>query len=103
MRRAEVVGEELFVVAAGHAWIALLDFAEQAFFGGEERAVAVDVDGSAFEDDAGVAVLWADFTSAGGVGHLGADLFVVAVVGVFGPGVEAEFESLHIEGSEHLR
>ena len=32
--RAEVVGEELFVVFAGHAWIALLYSAEQTFFGG---------------------------------------------------------------------
>ncbi len=53
VRCTEVVGEELFVVGAGHAWIALLDFAEQAFFRGEERAASVDVDGAAFEDDAG--------------------------------------------------
>ena len=34
--------------------IAFLHFAEQALFGGEQRATSVDVDRSAFQDDAGV-------------------------------------------------
>ena len=34
------------------AGVALLDFAEQALFGGEEDAGAVGVDGAAFEDEA---------------------------------------------------
>ena len=51
---SEVVGEDLLVVFARHAGITLLDFTEQTFFGGEERAASVDVDGSAFEDDVAV-------------------------------------------------
>ena len=54
--RAEVFGEDFFVVFARHAGIALLHFAEQAFFGGEDGAASVDVDGAAFEDDAAVVV-----------------------------------------------
>ena len=54
VRRAEVVGENFFVVFARHAGVALLHLAEQAFFGGEDGAASVDVDGAAFEHDAGV-------------------------------------------------
>ena len=52
--------------------------------------MAVGVDGAAFEDYAGVAVGGTDFFGVGSGGHLSADFFVLAVVGVFGPGVEAE-------------
>ena len=54
---AEVVVEGLFEVLAGfvfvaEAGVALLDFGEEALFGGEEDACAVGVDAAAFEDEA---------------------------------------------------
>ncbi len=54
---AEVVVEGLLEVLAGfvfvaEAGVALLDFGEEALFGGEEDAGAVGVDGAAFEDEA---------------------------------------------------
>src|SRR4029077_6807217 len=52
VRRSQVVGEELFVVDAGHVRVALLLFAEEAFFGGKQSAAPVDVDGPAFKNHA---------------------------------------------------
>ena len=54
---AEVVVEGLLEVLAGfgfvaEAGVALLDFGEEALFGGEEEAGAVGVDAAAFEDEA---------------------------------------------------
>src|ERR1700688_3092481 len=89
---AEIIGEELFIVFARHARVALLDFAEQTFFRGEDGAASVDVNGSTLEDDACVAVQRTDFLRVGGIGHQCADFFVVTPVGIFRPGVEAEVE-----------
>src|ERR1700722_20499351 len=96
VRCAQVVGESFLIVDAGHAGIALLHFAEQAFLGGEDRAASVDVDGTAFEYDASAAGSSgvrdrADLLSVRGLGHVSADFFVVTPVRIFGPGVEAEF------------
>ena len=52
VRCAQIVGEGLLVVNARHMRIALLHLAQQAFFGGEDRASAVDVDRPALEHDA---------------------------------------------------
>ena len=52
LRDAEIAAKDLRVIFASEAGIALLRFAEQAFFGGEQGAAAVDVDAAAFEDDA---------------------------------------------------
>ncbi len=54
---AEVVVEGLLEMCAGfvfvaEAGVALLDFGEEALFGGEEEAGAVGVDAAAFEDEA---------------------------------------------------
>jgi hypothetical protein len=49
---AEVVVEGLFELCARDAGVALLDVREQALFGGEQQARAVDVDAAAFEDEA---------------------------------------------------
>src|SRR5208337_2796353 len=89
VRRSEMRSKDFFVVLARHAGIALLHFAEQAFFGGEERAAAVDVDRAAFEHHASVAVKWTDFLDCGSVRHEAADFFVVPPVGIFRPGVKA--------------
>ena len=88
---AQIVGENFFVIFARHAGVALLHFAEETFFGGEDGAASVDVDGSAFEDDASVVRDGADFFNAGDVRHQAADFVVVTPVEVFRPGVEAEF------------
>src|ERR1700688_1437810 len=89
---AEIIGEELFIVFARHARVALLDFAEQTFFRGEDGAASVDVNGSTLEDDACVTVSGLDFAGVGGIGHQLADVCVQAPVRVFRPGVEAEVE-----------
>jgi len=44
VRRAEIVGKGLLVVNPRHVGIALLLFAEQAFFRGQDRACTIDVD-----------------------------------------------------------
>ena len=49
---AEIVGEDLFEMFAGHARIALLHVTQQTLFGGDERAAAVDVDAAAFQHNA---------------------------------------------------
>ena len=76
----------------------MLDLAEQAFFGGEDGAFSVDVDGAAFKDDARVVVHGTDFFYVGDGGHEGADFLVVGDIGIFGPGGEAE-----VEGEDTLR
>ncbi len=86
--------EGLFELGFRDAGVALLDFGEEALFGGEEGAGAVGVDGAAFEDEAvGGAVGEGDGGVEGGHGVVGGDLagdaVVVEVVGVLGPGVEA--------------
>ena len=48
---AEIVVECLLELLAANAGIALLHFAEQAFFGRQQDALAVGIDGAAFEDE----------------------------------------------------
>jgi len=118
---AEVVAEGAFEEALGcgfvaEAWVALLNFGEEALFGGEQNSRAVGVDGAAFEDDA---VRFTTPTSKcarrgprfpacrsgrwrrnfgldlGEVVELGdavGDLVVEMPVGVLGPGVELPVE-----------
>ena len=92
MRGAEVIGEGLFVMDACHVRIALLLFAQQAFFRREDGAGAVDVDRAAFENDASADRFRANLGGVGSLGHQAADFFVVAPVGVLGPRVEAELQ-----------
>jgi len=90
VRRAEVVGEGLLVVNPGHVGIALLLFAKQAFFGGEDCAFTIDVDRAAFQHDALAQRLRADFLCMGDFAHEAANLFIEPPVGVFGPSVKPE-------------
>ena len=95
---AEVVVEGLLEGLAGgllvaEAGVALLDVGEEALFGGDESAGAVDVDAAAFEDEAVRFAISVDGLGFA-LGHvvmpcdvLG-DLVVAAVVVVLGPGVE---------------
>ena len=48
---AEIVVEGPLKLLAADAGVALLHFAEQALFGGQQDALAVGVDGAAFEDE----------------------------------------------------
>ena len=81
--------EKLFVVGPGHSRIALLSLAQEAFFGGQQSALAVDVDGTTFEHDGIFPEDGLDCTGIRGLGHEAANFFVVTIVGVFGPGIEA--------------
>lgn len=85
---AEVVVEGLLELLAADAGIALLDFREEAFFGGEQDACAVHVDGAAFEDEAMVADCGLEFGQAVELRHVVRNLVVSVVVRVLGPGVE---------------
>ena len=51
-----MIAKDLFVVRFRETTIAFLNFALETFFGSEERAGAVDVDRTAFEDDAAAVV-----------------------------------------------
>ena len=71
----------------------MLDFREQALFGGEEDARAVSVDGAAFEDEAvGLGIcecdLGFDLRNVVEPGDVVGDLVVTTPVVVLGPGVE---------------
>jgi len=57
---AEKIVEGLFELGAADAGVALLHFAQQTLLGGEQDALAVGVDGTAFEDEALRAVLVLD-------------------------------------------
>ena len=94
---AEIVVEGLFEGLAGlrlvaEAGVAFLDFAEEAFFGGEEDAGSVGVDASAFEDEAlgafGGLGLGAELLDGVEFGYVVGDEVVAAVIVVLGPGVE---------------
>ena len=99
---SQILCKEFFVILAGHGGIALLRLAEQAFFGGEQGAVSVDIDGAAFEDDAGFAVDAANFRDAGCFGHAAADFFIVLIVRIFCPGVEAPFDGGELRGQHKV-
>src|SRR5208282_3378969 len=82
---------------AVHGRVALLRGREQAFFGGDERAAAVDVDRSAFEHDAvlvfrglaeGINDERMHDAYASSLRHPLADFCVEFVIRILGPGVE---------------
>ena len=85
---AEVVVEGLFELLAAEAGVALLDLGEEAFFGGEQNACSVGVDGAAFEDDAVVSGFGLELGQVVELRYAVRDLVVVVVVWILGPGVE---------------
>jgi hypothetical protein len=91
-RNAEPAFEEGFILFAAEAGIAFLDRAEEALFGGEEEALAVDVDGAAFKDDAATVPEGVFGLEAGGAGGEFAGAVVAGPVVVLGPAVEVEFD-----------
>ena len=54
---AEVFAKDVLVIFLCEARISFLDFAQKAFFGGEQRASAVHVNAAAFENHAAAFVL----------------------------------------------
>ena len=54
---AEVFTKHFGVILFGESRISFLNFAEQAFFRGEERSPTVHIDAAAFEDHAAAFVL----------------------------------------------
>ena len=96
--RTEVVRENIFIISAGHGRVTMLSPAQQALLGGEQCAATVDLDGAPFENHAGVVAHRADLLSVGDLCHPAADFFVVAPVGIFGPGVEAELDGQQLPG-----
>ena len=88
IRYAKIIAEELFVIAFFEAGIAFLNPALQAFFGGEERAAAVDVDGAALENDAAAIVRrQKDFAAESFVGACDG-LRVLLMVWIFCPAIK---------------
>ena len=80
---AKVFAKNVGVIVFGESGIAFLNFAEQAFFGGEKRSTAVHVDAAAFEDYAAALVLWlpdAPFQLLVGFGDDGGVFFVIWVL-----------------------
>ena len=91
---AEVVAEDSLELLAADAGVALLDLAEQAFFGGEQDPCAVDVDGAAFEHEAALLavrhrLVGCHSRQTAAARRRGRDLVVEVPVGILGPGVEA--------------
>src|SRR5208283_484588 len=92
VRRAQVFGEDLLVIFAGHSRVALLHLAKQAFFGGEQSAASIHVNRAAFEDDAAPAMQRPDLLRPNRASHKAANFFVMPPVGIFSPSIEAEFD-----------
>ena len=89
--------EDLLVVGALEAGVAdLHEGVEQALLGGEDRALAVDVDGPALEHDRPPLVDRAPQLQVEGLRRALGDLVVLPVVRVLGPAVEAEARDRHL-------
>ncbi len=76
------------VIFAGESVITLLALAEQAFFGGEQGAAAVDVDAAAFEHDAAAVVNGLPDEAPEFFVDVGYRERIFFVVAVLGPAVE---------------
>src|SRR5262249_42824612 len=72
----------------------LLNTAEQALFRGDQGALPVDVDSPAFENYAGALMLWLNGSGAGGLCHERPNFFVVPIVRILGPSVEAPVKGM---------
>src|SRR5689334_19839605 len=80
---AEIIGQNLFHLLPGEVWIARLDRTEEAFFGGHDPTVAVDVDTAALEYDGRFPGAFANERRDVAAGRV-----VELPVVVFGPGIE---------------
>src|SRR5260370_845478 len=95
MGDAEIFAEDLGVILFCKSGIPFLDFAQKAFFRGEERAASVDVDASAFKYNTAAFVLRLPDAAFQFVIHFGDDRGVLFVIRILGPAVELKV----IEGS----
>src|SRR5689334_16612397 len=91
---SQIICEELFVVGSRHFRITLLNCAEQTFLSSQQSALAVDVDGAAFEDDGMVPKDRLNCRGVRGLRDQTSDFFVMTIIGVFGPGVKAPGDGL---------
>src|SRR5581483_10951395 len=85
---AQVVRKGLLVILASHPRVALLNFAEQALFGGKKSSLPVHVDRSAFEYDALALELRAYHFSRGSLRHQSANVRVITPVWILRPRIE---------------
>ena len=85
---AEIIVEDFFELLAADARVALLDSAEQTFLSRDERACAVHVNGTAFEDYSMVSNHWLPLLQAQFFGDVVWNLVVKLPVVVFRPGIE---------------
>jgi hypothetical protein len=88
--------EALFVVRSAHSRITLLNFAEQAFFRGQQSSLSVDVDRPTFKHDAMFPENGLYWTSLRCLGHEASDFLVMTIVGVFGPRIKTPRDSAQI-------
>ena len=84
----EIILENFGVVFAAKAGITFLGFTEKTFFRGEQRAETVDVDASAFENDASSVMLRLPEAALELLVCSGNNCGVSFVIFVFGPSVE---------------
>src|SRR5437899_11932057 len=74
---------------ASHSCIALLNLTEQAFFGCQQCAFTIRIDRTAFEHDSEFAEHGAKFLRSGCFRHEAANLFIIFIIGILRPSVEA--------------
>src|SRR5437899_10792791 len=74
---------------ASHSCIALLNLTEQAFFGCQQCAFTIRIDRAAFEHDSEFAEHGAKFLRSGCFRHEAANLFIIFIIGILRPSVEA--------------
>src|SRR5215475_12038995 len=89
---AQILREDLLVVAFLHSGIALLHSADKALLGGDQRALSIYFNRATFEHHAILAERRPDFLCTCSLCHQAADFLVVLPVGIFGPRVEAPLE-----------
>src|SRR5215831_8720325 len=85
---SEVFAKNFCVVLFGKAGVPLLNFAQQAFLGGEQSAAAVDINTAAFEDDAPRFVLRLPELAPQLLIDFRNDGCVFLMIGILGPAVE---------------
>src|SRR5690348_17240322 len=84
----KIVAKDVFVIFLCEARIPFLDFAQKAFFGGEQRAAAVHINASAFENHSAAFMLWPPQAPLQSFICLRNDGSVLFVIWIFGPAVK---------------
>src|SRR5579859_1514073 len=84
----KIVAKDVFVILLCEARIPFLDFAQKAFFGGEQRAAAVHINASAFENYSAASMLRLPEAAFQFLVCFGNDQVVFLVIWILGPAVE---------------